>query len=176
MFFNINNNTAPSVSITWHKREPLGCAVYSLCPTCDSYKPFGTLQRVIKSQRVLVSRSIWIQQKSISLFSERFVAKFSDLFSNFQVSWKGNYLKKLQTIPTCSFQEKMACLVCPYEETYPHIKLHIETSSYFAGWFDFLKLTSYQVNKTGQQKLIHKYWSSGLASSFLDMSSPNNQI
>ena len=52
------------------KKEPLGCVVYSHCPTNDSYsksihscclscnyvtKPFGILQRVIKSQRVHIS-------------------------------------------------------------------------------------------------------------------------
>ena len=70
LFVNINNNTAPFVFITWHQKEPLGCVVYSHCPTKDSYnkcihssclpwdyviKPFGILQRVIKSQRVLTS-------------------------------------------------------------------------------------------------------------------------
>ena len=33
---NINNVTAPFVSITWHQKEPLGCGVYSHCPTNDS--------------------------------------------------------------------------------------------------------------------------------------------
>ena len=61
------NNTALFVSITWHQKEPLGCAVYSHCPTNDSYnngihdcclpcnyitKPFGILQTVIKSQKL----------------------------------------------------------------------------------------------------------------------------
>ena len=65
------NNTAPFLSIPWHQKEPLGCAVYSDCPTNDSYKkcvhvwwclpcnyvakPFGILQRVIKSQNVYIS-------------------------------------------------------------------------------------------------------------------------
>ena len=31
------NNTAPFVAITWHQKEPLDCAVYSHCPTNDSY-------------------------------------------------------------------------------------------------------------------------------------------
>ena len=54
------------------KKEPLGCVVYSHCPTNDSYnicihscclpcnyvtKPFGILQRVIKSQRVHISEN-----------------------------------------------------------------------------------------------------------------------
>ena len=36
-FVNINNNTAPFVSITWHLKEPLGCVVFSHCPTNNSY-------------------------------------------------------------------------------------------------------------------------------------------
>ena len=117
-FVNIDN-TAPFVSITWHQMEPLDCVVYSHCPTNDSYnkcmlscylpyshviKPFGILQRVVKSQKVLISSYIWKQQKKISFLSETFVAKFSDLFLNFQVSWKGNYLKIFQAIPIrCCF-------------------------------------------------------------------------
>ena len=61
------NNTALFVSITWHQKEPLDCAVYVHCPTNDSYnngihdcclpcnyitKPFGILQTVIKSQKL----------------------------------------------------------------------------------------------------------------------------
>ena len=112
------DNTAPFVSITWHQMEPLDCVVYSHCPTNDSYnkcmlscylpynhviKPFGILQRVVKSQKVLMSSYIWKQQKKISFLSETFVAKFSDLFLNFQVSWKGNYLKIFQAIPIRCF-------------------------------------------------------------------------
>ena len=98
LFMNINNNTAPFVSITWHQKEPLGCVVYSHCPTNDSYnnsihscclpcnyvtKPFGILQRVIKSQRVCISFG---HSKSRYLFLlEKFVAKFSDLLLNFQI-------------------------------------------------------------------------------------------
>ena len=36
-FMNINNNTAPFVSITSHQKEPLDCVVYSDFPTNDSY-------------------------------------------------------------------------------------------------------------------------------------------
>ena len=69
LFKSTTNNIAPFVSITWHQKEPLGCVVYSHCPTNDSYnkcihccclpcnyvtKPFGILQRVIKSQRVYI--------------------------------------------------------------------------------------------------------------------------
>ena len=32
----MTNNTAPFVSITWHQKEPLGCVVYSHCPTNDA--------------------------------------------------------------------------------------------------------------------------------------------
>ena len=67
---NINNKTAPFVSVTWHQIEPLGCVVYSHCPTNNSCnkcihsscfpcnyvtKPFGILQRVIKSRKVCIS-------------------------------------------------------------------------------------------------------------------------
>ena len=71
LFMNINNNTAPFVSIIWHQKEPLGCIVYSHCPTNDPYnkwilcccclpcnyvtKPFRILQGVIKSQKVCKS-------------------------------------------------------------------------------------------------------------------------
>ena len=70
LFININNNTASFVPITWHQKEILGCVVYSHCPINDSYnkcihscclpcnyvtKPFGILQRVIKSQKVCIS-------------------------------------------------------------------------------------------------------------------------
>ena len=66
MRLNINSNTAPFVSITWHQRNYC-CVVYSHCPTNDSYnkcihrcclpcnystKPFGIMQSVIKNQRV----------------------------------------------------------------------------------------------------------------------------
>ena len=58
---------APFVSITGHQKEPLICDVYWHCPINDSYnkciysccllcnyvtKPFGILQRVVKSQKV----------------------------------------------------------------------------------------------------------------------------
>ena len=63
--------TAPFLSIAWHQKEPLGCAVYSHCPTNDSYntciygcwcllcsyvtKLFSALRRVIRSQSVYTS-------------------------------------------------------------------------------------------------------------------------
>ena len=79
----IFNWRTPFASITWHQKEPLGCVVYSHCPTNDSYnkckhccclpcsyvtKPFGTLQRVIKSERVCVSFG---HSKSWYLFSQK---------------------------------------------------------------------------------------------------------
>ena len=36
LFKSITNDIAPFVSITWHQKEPLGCVVYSHCPTNDS--------------------------------------------------------------------------------------------------------------------------------------------
>ena len=46
-------------------------------------------------------------------------------------------------------------LLPPYEEMSSHLKLHMETFPYFARWFYCLILTFHQVNKTGNQKLIH---------------------
>ena len=74
----------------------LGNVVYWHCYPYDSYNKYclscsyGYCKRV---RRVLISQYIWTQQKSISSLSEEFAAKFPD-FSNFQVSWKGSYLKK----------------------------------------------------------------------------------
>ena len=123
---NINNNTALFVSITWHQKDPLGCVVNSHGQTNDSYnkcihgscllcnyvtKPFGILQRVIVSQRVLIIPYIWTQQKSTSFLSEKFVAKFSDVIFNFPVSWKSNYQTKFQTTYQCAaFKKKMFLL------------------------------------------------------------------
>ena len=33
----------------------------------------------------------------------------------------------------CFFEEKIF-LLCPYEEMFPHFKLHMENSSYFVRW------------------------------------------
>ena len=67
LYYHNNSCNEPFVSTIWHQKEPLGCAVYSHCPTNDSYnnnihscclpcnyvtKTFCILQRVIKSQRV----------------------------------------------------------------------------------------------------------------------------
>ena len=124
---NINNNTALFVSITWHQKDPLGCVVNSHGRTNGSYnkcihgscllynyvtKPFGILQRVIVSQRVLITPYIWTQQKSTSFLSEKFVAKFSDVIFNFLVSWKSNYQTKFQTTYQCAaFKKKMLFLL-----------------------------------------------------------------
>ena len=35
LFKSINNNIALFVSITWHQKDPLGCAVYPHCLTND---------------------------------------------------------------------------------------------------------------------------------------------
>ena len=32
LFKSITNNTAPFVSITWHQKQPLGCALYTHIP------------------------------------------------------------------------------------------------------------------------------------------------
>ena len=79
----------------------LGLCCILAFPTNDSYNkcihgwclpchyvtmPFGILQRVIKTQRVLISPYIWTQQKSISLLSEIFVATFSNIILNFKFS------------------------------------------------------------------------------------------
>ena len=90
----ITNNIAPFVSITWHQKEPLGCVVYSHCPTNDSYnicihscclpcnyvtKSFGILQRVIKSQRVYIYYSDLAKVDTSSLRKVN-ATKFSEIF------------------------------------------------------------------------------------------------
>ena len=52
------------------------------------------LQTVIKIQKG--AYIIWTQQELISFLSEKFVTNFSDLFLNFQASYKGDYLKKFR--------------------------------------------------------------------------------
>ena len=109
LFKNITNNFAPFVSITWHQKEPLGCAVYSHCPTNDSYnicihscclpcnyvtKPFGIFQRVIKSQRVYIyhldsakADTLSLRKVSAAKFSEIFkLLKFSGLMKRYKNS------------------------------------------------------------------------------------------
>ena len=105
----IKNNPSPFSSITWHQKEPWSCVAYSHCSTNDPHikwihsycfpyncvtKPLAILQRVIKSQRVLILPYISAKQKSVSFLSETFVVKFLDLILNFPVSRKSNYQKK----------------------------------------------------------------------------------
>ena len=51
-------------------------------------------------------------------------------FLDFHASWKGNYLKNVQTILKFFFEEK-SFLPCSYGKMSPHFKLHMETFSYF---------------------------------------------
>ena len=100
LFVNINNSTAPPVSIIRHQKEPLGCVVYSHCPTNNSYnrcihscccclpcnyvtKPFGILQRINKESKGVYI--IWTQQMSLPFPSKKLLVKFSELLLNFQV-------------------------------------------------------------------------------------------
>ena len=171
------SKTAPFISISWHQKNPLGCAIYFHCPTNDSYnkcihscclpcnyvtKPFGILNRVIRDEKVLISSYIWKKTK-VYIFT----------------LWKicGQILR-------LAFEfSRLAFLLCPYQVMSPHFKLHKETFSYFFRWFCFLILPLYQVNKTGYQKLIQKCRNSWLVLLFLDMScllpkqtAINNQI
>ena len=153
LFMNINNNSAPFVSITWHQKELLGCVLYSYCPTNDSYNKcirscclpcnyaanlFGILQRVIKSQRVCISVG---HSKSWHLFFlEKFVAKFSELFFKFSDLMKSKLSKKFDHINLPSSGKNMFVL-CLYEKMYSHFKLRMETFSYSVRWFYILILT-----------------------------------
>ena len=84
MLLHCHNNSCnkPFASTNCNQKEPLGCVVYSLCPTNDSCnnsihscclpcnyvtKPFGILQRAIKSQRVHIS------EKSLNLLSTIYI-------------------------------------------------------------------------------------------------------
>ena len=124
-FVNSINNITLFAWITWHQKQHLCCVVYSHCPTNDSYnkdthgcclpcsyatKSFGILQKVIKSQRVLISPYVWTQQKSLFFLSQKFVAKFADITLNFPVLWKG-YPKKIQTTYQCAVFKKMTFLL-----------------------------------------------------------------
>ena len=131
MFTNISNNTAPFVSITWHQKEPLGCVVYSHCPTNDSYnicihscclpcnyvtKLFGILQRVIKRQSMCISFG---NSKSWYHFSQKGLWLNLDiLLLNIKVLWKGNYLKRIRPYQCVVSRKKSFFFVhvweCPY--------------------------------------------------------------
>ena len=79
LYYHNNNCNKPFASTNWHQKEPLGCVVYSHCPINDSYnnsihsclpcnyvtKPFGILQRVIKSQRVHISEKSSFRSQDI---------------------------------------------------------------------------------------------------------------
>ena len=88
---NINNNTSPFVSITWHQKEPLGCVAYSHYPHNDSYgkciygcclpfsfvtKPFSILQTVIKSQRVFPSKHLSWWRRTEDIWKTSMVQHF----------------------------------------------------------------------------------------------------
>ena len=139
----ITNNITPFVSITWHQKEPLGCVVYSHCPTNDSYnicthscclpcnyvtKPFGILQRVIKSQRVYIYQ---LDQAKVNTFSLRKV-KAAKFWENFKYKFSGLMKRsKIFRSYQCAVFKKEMFLLYPYEEMYSHFKLLIETFSYF---------------------------------------------
>ena len=127
----------------WPWQEPLGCVVYSYRSTNDSCnicihscclpynyvtKPFGILQRVIKSQRVYIYH---LDTAKIDTFSLRKVkeAKFSENF-NFKFSGQVKRYKKFRPCQCAVFKNEMF-LLCAYEEMYSHFNLLVETFSYF---------------------------------------------
>ena len=113
------------------------------CPTNNSYnisvqscclpsnyvtKPFGILQRVIKSQRVHIYHlhpakgdTFSLRKVSAAKFSKIFKLKFSGLMKRH---------KKFRRYQ-CAVFEKEMFIFCPYEGMYSHFKLLIETFSYF---------------------------------------------
>ena len=121
-FVNIDNNTAPFVSITWHQKKPW-VVLYTRCSLPCNYvtKTIGILQRV----------------KILCLSSQK------KLWLNFQGNWKSDYLKKIQSSYWYAVFKKK-CLLCPSEEISPYLKLHMETFSYLVWWVYFLTLTFYQ--------------------------------
>ena len=133
LLISITNNTAPFVSITWHQKEPLGCVVYSHCPTNDSYnicihscclpcnyvtKPFGILQRVIKSQRAYIYH---LDSRKVDIFYLRKVSAAKGLMKRY---------KKLKPHQRAVLKKEFF-LLCPYDEMYSPFQLLIETFSYF---------------------------------------------
>ena len=103
---------------------------YSICihncwlPCSYVTKPFGILQRVIKSQRVHIYHldsakgdTFSLRKVSVAKFSEIFKFKFSDLMRSY----------KKFTPYQCSVLKKEMVLLRPYEEMYSHIKLLIKT-------------------------------------------------
>ena len=117
LYYHNNSCNKPFVSTYWHEKEPLGCVVYSLCPTNDSYnnsihscclpcnyvtKPFSILQRVIKSQRVHIS------EKSLKLlptiyFFHRMIVHDKGLDTEEKLKW---IFYSYLIIKTSSFQKK----------------------------------------------------------------------
>ena len=88
------------------------------------YKPFGILQRVIKSQRVYIYH---LDSAKVDTFSLRKVkaAKFSENFK-FKFSVLMKRYKKFRPYQCAVFRKEMF-LLCPYEEMYSYFKLLIET-------------------------------------------------
>ena len=107
---------------------------YSICihncwlPCSYVTKPFGILQRVIKSQRVYIYH---LDSEKVDTFSLRKVkaAKFSEIFKFKFLDLLKRY-KKFRPYQCAAFKKEMF-LLCPYEEPYSHFKLLIETFSYF---------------------------------------------
>ena len=115
LFYQNNSCNKPFASTNWHQKEPLGCVVYSHCPTNDSYnnsipscclpcnyvtKPFGILQRAIKSHRVHIS------EKSLKLLSTIYLFHrmiFHDKGLDTKEKWKLTFYSYL-IIKTSSFQ------------------------------------------------------------------------
>ena len=113
--------------------------IHSYCLPCNYVtKPFGILQRVIKSQKVYIYYSKLAKVDAFSLrkvsaakFSETFKLKYSSLMKRY---------KKFRPYQCAVFKKKIF-LLCPYEEMYSHFKLLIETFSYFARYCHILILT-----------------------------------
>ena len=98
------------------------------CLPCNYVtKPFGILQRVIKSQRVHIYH---LDSAKGDTFPLRNVsaAKFSEIFK-FKFSVLMNRYKKFRPYERAVFKKEIF-LLCPYEEMYSHFKLLVETFSY----------------------------------------------
>ena len=87
------------MSIKWHQKEPLGCAVYSHCPTNDSCNNCihgcclscnyvtGILQRVIRNQKVCISSFILTQERLIIFPLRKFEAYIWHTINSSYISW-----------------------------------------------------------------------------------------
>ena len=103
--------------------------IHSCCLPCNYVnKPFGILQRVIKSQRVYICH---LDSEKVDTFSLRKVkaAKFSEIFK-FKFSGLMKRYKKFRPYQCAVFKKEMF-LLFPYEEMYSHFKLLVETFSSF---------------------------------------------